>query len=195
MVDPIPILIDYLSSNKEILNLLYNTHDTLEENVSDYSALLKTIDLFLGLSDHQLERINSLCRKTKYQKYDIIFHENSRETELYIVLDGEIGILVDPSTVSPEPRSGVDKEMIAVVHEGEIFGEMALADEGIRSASARSLQNDTGVLVIERKPLLDLCKQDPDLGFKIMFNLCNALALKIRTVNLQLREALLKNKK
>ncbi len=163
--------------------------------MNNFSDLLKKIDLFLDLSDRQLERVNSLCRELKYQKDEMIFLENSRETEIYIVLDGEVGILVDPSIISSNPLSGAAKETIAIVREGQVFGEMALADEGIRSASARSLQNNTRMIQIERKPLLDLCKQDPDLGFKIMFNLCNELALKIRTADLQIREAFLKDKK
>ncbi len=159
--------------------------------MKNYSAILKQIDLFNSLSDSQLEQINALCKELQFPKEQLIFSENSRDTELYIVLDGEVGILVNPSLVSSKPMSNVGSESIAVLRKGQVFGELALADEGIRSASVKSLQDDTHVLQIARKPLLDLCKQDTDLGFKIMYNLCNELAMKVRTADLQLRDTFL----
>jgi CRP/FNR family cyclic AMP-dependent transcriptional regulator len=165
-----------------------------EEDVKKYSALLKEVNLFYGLSDHQIDLVNDLCKECSFAQDQMVFHENSRDTELYIVIDGAVGIIINPSTVSAKPNSNGKKEIIATIRPGQIFGEMALADEGIRSAGAISLQNGTRMLQIERNPLLNLCQQEPDLGYKVMFNLANELAMKIRTTDLQIRAALLKSR-
>ncbi len=158
----------------------------------NYQEILKEIDLFSGLSAHQLARISELCKEKSFKKDEVIFQENSGETDLYIVLDGSVVILVDPSLVSSDINRKIGSEEIAILRRGQIFGEMALADEGIRSASAKAMDETTQVLQIERRPLLELCKSDTDLGFKIMFNLCNDLALKIRNADLQIRATFLK---
>ena len=80
---------------------------------------------------------------------------------------------------------------VARLRRGQSFGEVALVDEGLRSASARAAQNDTRLLVIPRDKIVMLCETYPQLGYRLMYNLAADLAMKIRSTDLRIREQLL----
>lgn len=162
--------------------------------MEEYLHFLKETDLFHDLDDAQIHIVEKLCKDRKYKTNEIIFNENSKETELYLVVKGEVNILVNPSIVSKISDKKFGPEVIAKLCRGQSFGEMSLTDEGIRSASAVAGSEDVRLLIISRTELLDLCNSNPALGYKVMFNLCNDLSHKIRVANLQIRDALLAQK-
>ena len=108
--------------------------------------------------------------------------------ELYIIAAGEVEILVDPSLIGKETTAGAFT--IATLRRGQSFGEVALVDEGLRSAGASCSQQDTHLVVIPRDKLMLLCDTYPQLGYRLMRNLAADLAMKIRHTDLQVREQL-----
>jgi CRP-like cAMP-binding protein len=80
---------------------------------------------------------------------------------------------------------------IATLRGGQAFGEIALVDQGLRSAGARSAAENTRLLVIPRAKLLNLCDNHPELGYRVMRNVAAELALKMRGADLTIREQLL----
>lgn len=151
---------------------------------------LKQSDIFFQFSPTQLELVANLCQEATYQKDDLIFRENSTSKELYIIVQGEVDIFVDPSLVGAVDASAENK-VIATLRRGQSFGEVALVDEGLRSASACASQNDTRLLIVPRDKLIMLCETYPHLGYRLMYNLAADLAMKIRNTDLQIREQLL----
>ncbi|MEW6084010.1 MAG: cyclic nucleotide-binding domain-containing protein [Chloroflexota bacterium] len=151
---------------------------------------LKQSDIFFQFSPMQLELVANLCQEAAYQKDDLIFRENSSSKELYIIVQGEVDIFVDPSLVGTVDAA-VDNKVIATLRRGQSFGEVALVDEGLRSASACAAQNDTRLLIVPRDKLIMLCETYPHLGYRLMYNLAADLAMKIRNTDLQIREQLL----
>jgi CRP-like cAMP-binding protein len=81
--------------------------------------------------------------------------------------------------------------VIARLRRAQSFGEVALVDEGLRSASARAAQKETLLLVIPREKIIMLCETYPQLGYRLMHNLAADLAMKIRNADLRFREQLL----
>lgn len=151
---------------------------------------LKQSDIFFELTPTQLELVGNICQEGTFQKDDLIFKENSRSKELYIIVQGEVDIFVDPSLVS-SVETEVENRVIATLRRGQNFGEVALVDEGLRSASACAAQNDTRLLIISRDKLIMLCDTYPQLGYRLMYNLAADLAMKIRNTDLRIREQLL----
>lgn len=147
---------------------------------------LKQTDVFYEMTPTQLELIASICSERTYQVGDIVFEENTTGHELYIIAKGEVEIQVDPALVQPEDRSG--SQTIATLRRGQSFGEVALVDEGMRSARARASQSDTHLIIIPRDKLMLLCDTYPQLGYRLMRNLAADLAMKIRNTDLQVRE-------
>jgi CRP-like cAMP-binding protein len=84
-----------------------------------------------------------------------------------------------------------ENKIIATLRRGQNFGEVALVDEGLRSASACASQNDTRLLIIQRDKLIMLCDTYPQLGYRLMYNLAADLAMKMRNTDLRIREQLL----
>lgn len=151
---------------------------------------LKQCDIFYQFTPTQLELVANLCEEVTFQKDDLIFKENSGSKELYVIIQGEVDIIVDPSLVGTL-EEGVENRVIATLRRGQSFGEVALVDEGLRSASACAIQKDTRLFIIPRDKLIMLCDTYPQLGYRLMYNLAADLAMKIRNTDLRIREQLL----
>ena len=152
---------------------------------------LKQSDIFYQFTPTQLELVANLCQEVVFQDGEIVFRENSGSQELYIITQGEVEILINPAMISTPEKSKQAGAAIATLRRGQSFGEVALVDEGLRSASARAVQKDTRLLVISRDKLIMLCETYPQLGYRLMYNLAADLAMKIRNTDLRIREQLL----
>ncbi len=159
--------------------------------MSSFVNVLKQADIFVEMTPAQLDLISSLCEEKRLNTGDIVFEENSLSDELYIIGQGEVEIQVDPSLVSGEALPTKGSVTIATLRRGQSFGEIALVDQGLRSATARCAQHGTQLLIIPRDKLMVLCDTYPQLGYRLMRNLAADLSLKIRNTDLQIREELL----
>jgi CRP-like cAMP-binding protein len=108
---------------------------------------------------------------------EIIFKENDTSSELYIIQDG----LVEITLSVPEPGA---EHRIVTLGKGQIFGEIALVDDGPRTASARCISDGTRLWVAKREDFVSLCDEDTSIGFAIMKNIAADLAFKLRLINL-----------
>jgi CRP/FNR family cyclic AMP-dependent transcriptional regulator len=155
-----------------------------------FANILKRTEIFYDLNDEQLGLVAELCHELHFRMGEMIFHEQSATDELYVIAQGEIEIIVDPSIIEAAPSSA-QPVTIVTMRAGQAFGEIALVDQGLRSAGARSASDHTRLLVLPRVKLLNLCDQYPELGYRVMRNLAAELALKMRGADLTIREQLL----
>ena len=156
-----------------------------------YASLLEEIDIFADLSAEQLQRISGICVERRCDAGHIIFPENTKSDELYVILDGEVEIQVDPKTLGISAAESRGPTTIATLRRGQSFGEIALVDEGFRSASARCAASGTRLLIIGRSDLIRLCDDDCRMGYILMRNMASDLAFKIRQTDLMVREQVL----
>jgi CRP/FNR family cyclic AMP-dependent transcriptional regulator len=157
---------------------------TLMNNMVNF---LKQSDIFYQFTPTQLEMVANLCQEVVFNAGDLIFQENSSSKELYVIAQGEVDILINRGMGNTEKKEAA----VARLRRGQSFGEVALVDEGLRSASARASQKDTRLLIIQREKLIILCETYPQLGYRLMYNLAADLAMKIRNTDLRIREQLL----
>jgi CRP-like cAMP-binding protein len=151
-------------------------------------AYLKQSDIFYQFTATQLELVANLCQEKNFDEGETIFEENSSSKELYVIVQGEVDIIVDPSVVGTQSQ---EKLTIATLRRGQSFGEVALVDEGLRSATAQARKKNTRLLVLPREKILMLCETYPQLGYRMMYNLAADLAMKIRHTDLKVREKVL----
>ena len=150
---------------------------------------LKQSDIFYQFTPTQLELVANLCQEVEFDTDQIIFQENSGSKELYVIVQGEVDILINRNITGS--LSNKNETVVARLRRGQSFGEVALVDEGLRSASARAVQKDTRLLIIPRDKIIMLCETYPQLGYRLMYNLAADLAMKIRNTDLRIREQLL----
>jgi CRP-like cAMP-binding protein len=154
------------------------------------TQLLASVDIFSDLTKEQLAKIESVCQEKTFGKDEIIFEENNPSQEFYIVVEGEVDIQLDPDLVSSK---GDQHEPVTILtlRRGQSFGEVALVDQGLRSATVKSVTDDCTLLMITRKDFMKILNEDVQMGFVVMQNLAADLCLKIRNTNMMVREALL----
>jgi CRP-like cAMP-binding protein len=147
-----------------------------------YAYLLGKVEIFDELDKERLERISQICVERRYDRGELVFEQNAKSDGLYIILSGEIDIQVQAST-SIAPLT------VARLQRGQSFGEVALVDEGIRTATARVASPEARLLILRRADLMELCREDFELGFLLMRNLASDLALKMRQTDLRMRQS------
>jgi len=159
--------------------------------MNPYVTVLKQADIFYNFSNSQLELVAEFCHERTLTTGEVVFWEGSKSDELYIIVDGVIDILVNPALVSDKPGEGHEPVTIATLRRGQSFGEIALVDQGVRSATARTAHDNTRLLIIPSDKLMATCEKHYELGYRLMFNLAADLSLKIRSSGLLIREELL----
>jgi putative nucleotidyltransferase with HDIG domain len=102
----------------------------------------------------------------RIRRQALIIREGSRADSFYIIREGRVAIT---------KRFEDGKDMVLAVHaEGEFFGEMALLDEGPRSASAVALE-PTELLEVSRNDFSFLLRKTPLLALAMMRELSSRL--------------------
>ena len=104
-----------------------------------------------------------------------------------IVQQGEIGdcmFVVQSGQVEVVQKVDEGEQRLAVLDTGDFFGEMALFEREVRSATVRALC-DARVLKIDKKTLLRRIKEDPLLAV----NLLQTMSHRIRELNAGLAHA------
>lgn len=137
----------------------------------ELKKFLREVDTFSALTDAELERIAALCRDRTLQKGDTVFNERDPGDKLFIIESGAIEIA--------KTNGGGRQTRIAILEHGEIFGELAMFEERVRSSSAVSAR-DGRLRLIEKKDLDALLASDPALAVKILKGLLKKTAARLR---------------
>ncbi len=118
---------------------------------------LKGVPEFGALDDHARLEIVGASAILFWPEGSLIFEKGSPAEALYIVLSGRVRIF----------DSGEDGEVeVAEMGPGDFFGELALLLEGVRSKSARAME-DVELMVIPKSSFDELLKSDPDLEAQV----------------------------
>jgi len=148
---------------------------------------LTQTELFDNLTEEQIDKIAAITEAATLPKEIVLIEEKDSSDALYIVATGSVEIWLNPAMISTENETAKPVK-VAELLPGQVFGEMALVDQGMRSASAITTQDNTFILRLPREKLIELCDADIELGYKIMRNLAADLALKMRNTGLTLRQ-------
>jgi CRP/FNR family transcriptional regulator, cyclic AMP receptor protein len=128
--------------------------------------LFKRSPLFSCLGDKETDAMLAHAHTTLYEAGDEIFAKGDPGNSMMAVLKGRVQI----SAPSPDGRQMV----LTIMHEGEVFGEIALIDGKERTADATAL-TDCELLVVPRHPFLELMERRPELAVGLLVVLCERL--------------------
>ena len=123
----------------------------------DVSAILAKSELFSGLSDASLERVAGHLSEIRFSANEVICREGNVGRTMYIIIDGQVSVSSDMGWGQRElDRKGP----------GEVFGEMALISNDVRSATVRSI-TETVCLQLDSESFDSLLDQDTLLAQRI----------------------------
>jgi cAMP-binding proteins - catabolite gene activator and regulatory subunit of cAMP-dependent protein kinases len=131
---------------------------------------LKNIELFHDIPGEVLADIAALLEEETFEKGQYIVNEGDLGKELFMIVKGEVEVVVGGNVV-------------AVMKEGAGFGEMALIDNQPRSADIIA-RNDVLVLKMESDDFLEILKQRDEVALGVI----KVLTGRIRELNTKLAE-------
>ena len=106
---------------------------------------------------------------------EIIVKQGEHGNCMYAIQDGELGVYKE--------NEGRPPIRIAVLKAGDIFGEMAIFEQEIRSATVKAI-GEARVLTVDKKTFLRRVQEDPSLAF----NLVRMMSQRIRNLNAEIGE-------
>ena len=117
--------------------------------------VLQQIDIFEDLTPEQIKLVDQICEAKSYGPGEVVFEENELSKEFYIIMEGEVEIQVDPDTIG-DGTDAYQPSTIAVLRRGQSFGEVAIIDPGVRSASAKCSSETCQLIMIDRNDFVKL---------------------------------------
>ena len=141
-------------------------------------GLISACTLFHGLGEQQRAQLFDRIHLREYAAGDTIFSMGNSGASLMAVVEGSVQITV------PSPEG---KEIIlAIMHAGDVFGEISLLDGQERSADARAMTACT-LAILERRDVLRVFENYPQAYFDVVQLLCQ----RIRRTTTQMAEVTL----
>jgi CRP-like cAMP-binding protein len=114
--------------------------------------------LFARLESRQLHRLAELCVPRSYEAGEEIVVEGSTGLGLFVITGGRVEV---------SRGSGDDKVVFAELGNGDLLGEMSLVDDQPRSATVRTLEPTT-CLLITRGSFQSLVDREPEIAWCIV---------------------------
>jgi len=145
----------------------------------DLSEILSSVEIFEGLEPAELSQVAQICRERRLHPGEAITEQGDSGDELYIVTDGFVEVSLGESAAA--------SRVVVNLGRGQIIGEMALVDQGPRSATVRAIVEPTAVQVIQRQDFERLCQGNYKIGYIVMRNIAADLSFKLRHRNLSER--------
>jgi len=124
-----------------------------------YEYLLRSISLFGELSADELAKVAALAQVRHYPARTAVVTQGDEALALFAIVRGRLKVV----SSGPDGRDTV----LNIMGEGEVFGEIALIDGGVRSASCRTLE-PCELLSIQRDSFLELVERQPSMGLKLL---------------------------
>jgi signal transduction histidine kinase len=122
--------------------------------------------VFTGLSEEELAELASVAELRTYPPGTILCHEGRAEEIFYVIVSGRA-----------EVSKYIQADMQRVLHRpgpGEFFGEIALVQEGPRTATVRTIEPTT-VLEIGHEAFLSVLNRSASMAIRIMLQVTSRL--------------------
>lgn len=140
------------------------------EEIQSPVELLRSVTLFGDLEEDELERFSRVAVPRSFPAGTRVFHEGDRSDACYIVREGSFRVTREHS----DGRAIT----LATLGPGEVFGELAMLDGDLRSASAEAL-TDGELLALPAVDVKALLSRHPEISVKLVA----ALVRRLRAAN------------
>ena len=139
-------------------------------------AFLKNHPYFSYLTETEQKEFAAILSLNSFKKDEVIFKKGDIGDRLFIVKEGMVRIFI---------VDGDNEETIAVMKQGDIFGELSLYDTQPRSAYASALTLTT-LLAITREKFDELKNKNPQIASKIFQIMLKIISKRLRLTTMKL---------
>ena len=122
---------------------------------------LRFIQVFDNFDDRELELLASVMHAHSYVGGETVFRRGDRASACFVVLAGAIDVKV-------EGQKNADSNTVATLTPGSMFGEIALVDGGLRSATCRASAGGAELALLGRNEFDQIFNAGSPFAFKLM---------------------------
>ena len=164
-------------------SLLESRNDDLGR-IDEAARFLAHSDVGNNLNEPQRSRLAAQFGHRELKSGEYLVHIRESGNELFIVQSGTIEVWSEPEKPVEE---ATNLRRVATYTPGQLTGELAMLDGGIRSADLRAGPEGATVLSLSRERLLALTEADTELGSHLLWNIATTMALRVRFILWQMR--------
>ncbi|HUZ06269.1 MAG TPA: cyclic nucleotide-binding domain-containing protein [Candidatus Paceibacterota bacterium] len=137
---------------------------------------LRRIKILAGLNDAQLAHLAQFMEMKRVPQWALVVKQDDPGDAMYLIIDGELRAQI---------TGGGKETILATFGPGDFFGDMALFDNGPRSADVVA-NKDSSVLKLSTIAFERLVREAPDVAAPFLQAAAKTLAARIRTDNKRL---------
>lgn len=131
--------------------------NTLQRSIAWYLRQLSRV--MRVLSDEELDRLIPLLSERRFGPRQVLFAAGDAPERVYLLLKGRVKIY--------QVAENGKEIILDIVGRGDVVGDMAIVEEGERTACAQTLE-DTVAVSISWEDFAHLLHQSPRLGFAML---------------------------
>ena len=139
-------------------------------------GVLRRIKILATLNDTQLAHLSDFMEFQNWPTHSIVFRQGDMGDAMFLVLHGEL---------RARTMSGDAESILATFRGGDFFGDMALFDNGPRSADVVA-NMDSGLIKISAANFYRLVREAPALATPFLQAAARTLSYRIRADNKRL---------
>jgi len=136
-----------------------------EDPLLEEASLLRNVPLLASLDWVRLRLLAFTSERQEYSVGDIVFQQGAVGEAAYVVLTGEVDIVV---------KGERGEVVLYSLGPGHMVGELAMLCDTPRSATVRA-KTDLTMLRLNREVFFETMRQDPAFSFEIARDLANRL--------------------
>lgn len=127
-------------------------------STTDKMLFLKRVSLFAGMSLEQIRVLTSHLEEQHFLPGEVVIYEGDFSQDLYILVSGRVRIAKD--------YGGSHERTLALLTQGDFFGEMAIFESAPRSATAVA-EEEAELLALGPEKFKQTIYQKPEMAFEI----------------------------
>jgi CRP/FNR family cyclic AMP-dependent transcriptional regulator len=138
------------------------------------NEVMKKITFLRGLNETELAQVADLAQEHSFSIGEIAQVEGQSANKVFFILEGRVGAVLR----IPNITYCSSEIILDTLREGDVFGWSSLM-RGTPWSTLKVLE-PTKVMTVDSEALIDLCENNPRIGYVLMKNLASVIASRLR---------------